>query len=163
MPKPGPKPRPTALKKLQGNPGKRALPANEPKPKTSKSAPRAPSYLSKPAQKEWRRISKELHTLGLLTKVDIPALAAYCQCFATWVDANEKIQKHGVLIKAQSGFPMQSPYLAIANKAMVEMRKWLVEFGMTPSARSRVEVSSDDEADPMEEFLKSGGKPKVVK
>lgn len=161
--KPGPKPKATVIKKLQGNPGKRKLPENEPIPDSTPKPPKAPRYLCKVGKKEWRRISKELHKMGLLTNIDLVSLGAYCSCFARWLDAMEQISKHGVLIKAQSGFPMQSPYLQISNKAMIEMRKWLVEFGMTPSSRSRVTVEKKQEIDPMEEFLNSGGKLKAVK
>lgn len=102
-------------------------------------------------------MGKELHKLGLLSTIDLVAFAAYCQQYSTWVMATEKVQKHGVLIKAQSGFPMQSPYFTIQNKAQAEMRKWLTEFGMTPSSRSRVQIEPEKETDPMEEFLNKGG------
>jgi phage terminase small subunit len=45
------------------------------------------------------------------------------------------------VIKAPSGYPIASPYLSIANTAMAQMTRLLVEFGMTPSSRSRVAVS----------------------
>ena len=51
----GRKPTPTAIKVLEGNPGKRPLNANEPKPK--KKAPRCPSWLEDEAKKNGR-ISK---------------------------------------------------------------------------------------------------------
>jgi phage terminase small subunit len=51
-------PKPTALKVLEGNPGKRPLNQNEPKPE--KKAPNCPSWLLPDAKKEWRRLSKEL-------------------------------------------------------------------------------------------------------
>ena len=46
--------------------------------------------------------------------------------------------RYGAVIKAPSGFPVQSPFLAIANKAHEQMVKLLTEFGMTPAARTRV-------------------------
>lgn len=49
---------------------------------------------------------------------------------------------------------MQSPFLAIANKAFEQMRAMLVEFGMTPSSRSRVHARPLEGADPMEEFMR---------
>jgi P27 family predicted phage terminase small subunit len=73
-----------------------------------------------------------------MTDIDGAALAAYCQAWARWVEAEENLVKYGVVIKAPSGFPIQSPYLAIANKAMDQMTRLLVEFGMSPSSRSRV-------------------------
>ena len=150
--KPGPKTKPTTLKKAQGNPGKRPLPENEPMPDKPKKLPMSPRHLDKIGRKEWNRIGKLLHKLGLLTDIDMTALAAYCSTYATWVEAQENIKKHGVLIKAQSGFPMQSPYLTISNKAMSEMRKWLVEFGMTPSSRTRVKVEKPKEKNRLEKM-----------
>ena len=161
--KPGPKPQPTAKKKLRGNPGRRPLPENEPQPKASRDIPLAPRHLDKVAQKEWRRMAKELHPLGLLTNIDLTALAAYCASFSIWIDAQKQIQKHGVLIKAQSGFPMQSPYLAISNRAMTEMRKWMIEFGLTPSSRSRVAAKPVEKESALEKFQKKGGKIQAVK
>ena len=164
MPKPGPKPKPTNFKKLTGNPGKRALPKDEPRPKRADKLPSAPRHLDRVAKKEWRRIGSILHAAGVLTDADLTALAAYCATYSLWIDAQMQIQKHGVLIKAQSGFPMQSPYLQISNKAMGEMRKWLVEFGGTPSSRARVAVEKPKkEKDPLAEFKERGGKLRTVK
>jgi len=163
MAKPGPKPTPTVKKRLQGNPGKRSLPKNEPKPRNSMIIPRSPEYLDNVGKKEWRRMGKELHKIGLLSNIDMAAFAAYCQQYSMWVMATKKVQEHGVLIKAQSGYPMQSPYFTIQNKAQSEMRKWLTEFGMTPSSRSRVQVEKEQESDPMEDFIRAGRKLKSVK
>jgi len=163
MAKSGPKPTPTKLKKLRGNPGRRPLPKNEPQPAKSEKLPLAPRYLNKVAQKEWRRMVKELHPIGLLTNIDLTALGGYCACYADWIDAMGQVQEHGVVVKAQSGFPVQSPYLTIANKAMVEMRKWLVEFGMTPSSRSRVDAVKPEKESELEKFQKKGKQLEAVK
>lgn len=82
-------PKPTAVKELEGNPGKRPLNKNEPKPK--QIAPKCPSWLEPDAKKEWRRLSKELETMGLLTQVDMAAFAGYCQAYARWKEAEEFI------------------------------------------------------------------------
>lgn len=143
----GPRPTPTALKLIQGNPGKRALPKNEPKPKAE--IPRMPPELSAEAKKHWRIVAKQLVDMKVLTKIDGHALALYCEAYARWRHANDQIRKYGVAVKAPSGFPIQSPYLAIANKAFDQMRSMLVEFGMTPSARTRVQtVEPKDDDNP---------------
>lgn len=54
----GRKPKPTAIKVLEGNPGKREL--NEYEPKPAKKAPRCPSWLEDEAKKEWKRTAKQL-------------------------------------------------------------------------------------------------------
>jgi P27 family predicted phage terminase small subunit len=72
------------------------------------------------------------------------------------VHANRQIQEFGPLVKAPSGYPMQSPFLAIANKAFDQMRAMLTEFGMTPSSRTKVRVERPDAGDPMDDFLRRG-------
>ncbi len=72
----GPAPKPTRMKVLAGNPGKRPLNRREPQPKPG--LPRCPAQLSEEAKREWKRISKELDRLGLLTVLDRAALSAYC-------------------------------------------------------------------------------------
>jgi P27 family predicted phage terminase small subunit len=161
--KSGPKPQPTAKKKLHGNPGRRPLPKNEPKPTISAGVPRPPKSLDKIARKEWIKKAKRLHPAGLLTEIDLTALEAYCVTYATWVAAREHLAEHGMVMRAASGYPLQSPYLAIANKAMVEMRKWIVEFGMTPSSRSRVEAVPVKKENPLKDFMDEGKKLQAVK
>ncbi|RQR29406.1 phage terminase small subunit P27 family [Burkholderia sp. Bp9142] len=138
----GRKPTPTALKIARGNPGKRPLPENEPM-HTGEAT--APEWLSAQAAAHWPIVAKQLGDAGVLTSVDTAALALYCEAFARWKHANDQVVKYGPVIKAPSGFPVQSPYLAIANRAHEQMTKLLIEFGMTPSSRSRVtKVPSDD-------------------
>jgi len=162
MAKPGKKPTPTALKKLRGNPGRRPLPKNEPQPKKSTGLPRAPTVLNKPGQKEWRRMVKELHPLGLLTNIDLTALTMYCAAYSDWIHAQQKIQEHGMLVIVNT-VPQQSPWMQISNKAAEKMLKYLPEFGMTPSSRSRVSVQEKKKADPLADFQAKGKKLQSVK
>jgi P27 family predicted phage terminase small subunit len=153
---PGRKPKPTAIKLLDGNPGHR--PINKSEPQFS-GTPTCPKHLDKVARAEWRRVESELAASGLLTTVDRAALAAYCSAWSRWVNAEESIQKFGAVIKSpKSGFPIQNPYVGIANTAMDQMRKFLVEFGMTPSSRSRVHAAdAPTSADPFQDFMASLG------
>lgn len=100
--------------------------------------PVCPSHLKGEARREWFRLGRQLLAFGLVTEIDKAALALYCQAWARWIEAEEALRTYGVVLKSPSGFPIQSPYLAIANKAMEQMTKLLVEFGMSPSSRSRV-------------------------
>ncbi len=95
----GRKPKPTAVKELESNPGKRALNEFEPKPK--KKAPKCPNWLDTEAKKEWRRVAKQLEELGVLTEVDMAAFAGYCEAYARWKEAEEFISKYGTIVKHQ--------------------------------------------------------------
>ncbi len=149
----GRKPKPTNLKLLQGNPGKRKLNKNEPKP-TAKTIPRPPAHLDVVARSEWRRVAPKLFAIGLLTPVDRSALAAYCVAYSKWVEAERAIRDRGMVTVTPNGYPCISAWAVVSNKAMRQMREFMAEFGMTPSSRSRVQVDTDDaESDPFENFL----------
>jgi P27 family predicted phage terminase small subunit len=151
----GRKPTPTTLKLLNGNPGKRPL--NEREPQAPQGVPEIPEWLDDEAKAEWSRITIDLAEMGLLSKADRPALAAYCTAWSRWVDAEAQVKKYGTVVKSpDKGFPMKSPYLSIADQAMELMRKLLVEFGLTPSSRSRIRVpAGGDEADELDRFLEA--------
>src|SRR3972149_967001 len=141
----GVRPLPTKLKVVRGTLRKGRANAHE--PALPVEIPRCPAHLGEEAKREWKRVSRDLAGYGLLTRIDRAALALYCEAWGRWVEAEEALRKYGVMIKAPSGFPMQSPYLAIAKKAMEQIRALLSEFGMSPSSRTRVyaaPVAGDD-------------------
>lgn len=149
----GRKPKPTAMKILENNPGHRPLNKNEPRP-TAK-APACPPHVQGEGRKEWRRITRELNTLGMISNLDRAALAAYCQAWGRWCEAEEQLRKHGPIVKSPSGFPIQNPYLAVANKAMEQIIKLSAEFGLTPSSRARVSAQpATNQTDDIESFLR---------
>jgi P27 family predicted phage terminase small subunit len=87
----------------------------------------------------------------MLTTVDRAALAAYCVNYARWQKAETEIERLGPVVKSpKSGFPIQNPYVAIANTALDLMRKFLIEFGMTPASRSRLHI--DPPGQPQDRF-----------
>jgi P27 family predicted phage terminase small subunit len=139
----GPAPKPTQQKKLEGNPGRRKLPKNEPQPKDG--APPCPAFLDGPARSEWKRIVPELLRLKLLTIVDRAALAAYCQNWSRWAKAEGVIGKLGMTFTSDGGMVRKRPEVGIAAEAMKLMRSFLIEFGLTPAARTRVVSNADDE------------------
>ena len=145
---PGRKPKPTALSIIQGNPGRRPYPKNEPKPKSV--APNAPAVLSPEAKKHWRVVVKQLHASKLMTRLDIDALVIYCEAYARWADANNQLMSQGLIITSPHGYSVQNPLLSISNKAFDQLRAMLVEFGMTPSSRTKVTAVDSD---------KKGGDP----
>ena len=151
----GRKPKPTALKMLEGNPGGRPLNTKEPKP--AKKAPRCPSWLEDEAKKEWKRMAKVLEQMGLLTEMDMAAFAGYCQAYARWKEAEEFLTQHGSMVRTPNGYLQQVPQVSIAQTNMKIMLKFCEQFGLTPSARSRIVGGENgDEEDEMEKLLEGG-------
>ena len=139
----GRRPKPTRLKALTGNPGKRPLNTGEPRPEPN--IPECPAELGPVARKEWDRLATELASLKILTVLDRAALAAYCNAYGLWAAAIEAIQKYGTMVKSPSGYPIQSPYVSIANRQAEIMMRIAAEFGFTPASRSRISTPAQRE------------------
>src|SRR5512138_3920234 len=105
----GRKAKPTALKELEGNPGKRKLNYKEPKPEVV--IPSCPNHLKGVARQEWNRITKELAKLKLITVVDRAALAAYCTAYKDYVRAENKLKTEGEVIFSIQGSAYQNPWV----------------------------------------------------
>lgn len=144
----GRRPKPTAVKRLTGNPGGRALNSAEPRPDPSR--PYVPRWLSEGAKEEWGRVAGRLHDAGLLTYVDQATLAAYCEAYARWRKAEQALQEEGakLILETDKGYRYPNPLIGVAQTAMRDMLRVAAEFGMTPSARSRVRVPQDGEEEP---------------
>ncbi len=149
----GRKPTPTAIKQLEGNPGKRQLNENEPMPE--KKAPACPKWLELDAKREWRRLAKKMEQMGILTEVDMAAFAGYCQAYARWKNAEEFITQHGMIFKTPSGYWQQLPQVSIAQTYLKQMNRFAEQFGLTPASRSRIVADSINHAgeDELEDLL----------
>ena len=154
----GRKPKPTAMKELEGNPGKHPLNTSEPKP--TKKAPACPKWLEPEAKKEWRRLAKQMEAIGILTEVDMAAFAAYCQSYARWKEAQEHIDSEGSTFETDKGYQQQTPWVGIANTNQKLMLQAASEFGLTPSSRSRIVAGNGkvkETEDEMEALLGDSG------
>lgn len=150
----GPRPKPSALEKLQGNPGKRKPNKREPKPKIK--APACPNHLPLEAKRHWRRTVKILVELGIATELDRDVLEQYCACYARWREAEEKIREEGPFLTSEKGVPYQSPWLNISLSMMKTMLKLMAELGMTPSSRTRIKSSLPEPEDEFEKKFING-------
>lgn len=149
----GRKPKATNLKVLEGNPGKRPLNKNEPKPK--EKLPPCPKWLEPEAKKEWRRMGKKLLELGVISEIDGAAFAGYCQAYARWIEAEQFMSVHGTIFKTPKGYIQQVPQVSIARQYLKAMKEFCSEFGLTPSSRTRIVTNDTKEEaeDPMEAML----------
>ena len=152
----GRKPKPTNIKILEGNPGKRKLNEHEPQPQ--RKAPPCPKWLEPEAKKEWRRLAKTLEAMGVLTDADMAAFAGYCQAYARWKEAEERITDRGLVIRTPSGYPQQVPYISIAQQYLKLMQQFAEQFGLTPAARSRIIAGNGEgkAVDDLDELLGEG-------
>ena len=152
----GRKPKPTALKELEGNRGKGRRPSNKKEPKPEKACLQCPDWLLPEAQEEWNRLAPALDAMGVLTEADIRAFEGYCQAYARWREAEDFITQHGSIFQTKSGYVQQVPQVSIAMQNLKIMQSFCSEFGLTPASRSRIAVNANadkEENDPMAAIL----------
>lgn len=153
----GRRPKPTSLKLVAGNPGKRAINKKEPKPK--RLIPSCPAYLSSESKVAWGRLSVLLDRMGVLTEADTAALERLCDCYSDILICRQSLITDGWTYKTVDA---QGNTLIKGNPAATQLRAadsqfkaYLIEFGLTPAARSKVHGNPEEEtkADPLKEFF----------
>lgn len=137
--------KPTHLHLVNGNPSKKTINKREPKPETG--VPARPAKLAKYASAAWDRLSKILDDMGVLTVADGIALERLCQCYAEVLACEAKIRVQGSTYEAVSVTGERvikaNPAVAQLRAADAHLRQYLVEFGLTPSARARLSVEGE--------------------
>lgn len=149
----GRKRKPTAIKILEGNPGRRPLNSKEPVP--TKGAITCPAWLPPEAKREWKRLAKKLEIMGVLTEIDRVALASYCLAYARWRQAEEYIDTHEITTETPSGYKQQIPHVSISHTYSKLMLRYMTELGLTPASRSKIiaEKMNTESKDEMENLL----------
>lgn len=154
----GRRPKPTHLKLVTGNPGKR--PVNRKEPKVPRSRPSAPVHLSDKARETWGFVTGLLDRMGVLTEADSVALEMLCEAYADYLAARVELKAFGsdyYATETAGGDKMHRVHPAVAQKndADRRIRAWLAEFGMTPSARARVRTDGQTEEDPAASYFEA--------
>lgn len=144
--------KPTRLKLLQGNPGKRALPRNEPCPE--QGVPTRPGWLAPEAKREWTRIVPELRRLGLLACIDRAMLVMWCETWAMFVEADRDIRAEGSTFTTDTGYEGPRPSVGIRFKAIEKLSQLSARFGMSPSDRAKMSAPPMEEENDFAKFLK---------
>ena len=153
----GRKPKPTALKLIEGNPGQRPLNQNEPKPKPV--APKPPTWMSKGAKKIWKEYAPKLERLNLLTEVDGMAFANLCQEQDDTIRRQKVLNEHGDTMeytntKGETN-TITRPEALLVHKGRQIIKAYCAEFGLTVSARGRIQLPGQtDQGDEMEQLLR---------
>ena len=132
-------PKPKSSKHMPARDYKPCVELDNSKPEQPKPGPivECPPELGVLARMEWDRVVGPLAATGVLCHFDRAALALYCTSYGSWIEASQAIQKDGAVMKSPSGYPVQSPHVAIANKQAAVMLQAARELGFTPAARGR--------------------------
>ena len=139
-------PKPLALedKIARGNPGKQNLHKDlAPKQEILFEMPPPPDYLGEYGTKEWNRTGPQLVRMKMLGESDLPAFEAYCMNIQLMIDARLDIAQNGMTVIGHRG-RVRNPAIAAFGQASTAIRGFVSEFGLSPSARSRIRIPKDD-------------------
>ncbi len=140
----GPKPKPTNVLKGRGS-WRGNINKNEPSPQMG--APPVPIYLRNKAKTLYKKVVKQLDHMGVMSLIDVNALARYCTSQIRWREAEEYLAKNGDVVEifkidkdGNSHLVSLQPsaYLKIAKDMAEQCLRLEHEFGLTPSARARL-------------------------
>lgn len=148
----GRKPKPTALKKLAGNPGKRKL--NDAEPDfTEITDVEPPEWLPQLAVEMWQTVMPELLAAKVLTVPDLHNVEAFCTAYAMWRDAEDHVKRFGVVIETEKS-TIKNPAVTVINEAKKQMREFGSLLGLDPSSRQRLvgPKKSEDKGNPFDNF-----------
>jgi len=141
----GPAPKPTELKKLHQTFRPDRSPQNEATPNpASPYQLKAPEWLNERAKEKWDELALRLHGLGLLTEIDLDTFALYCVTWDRWREAEEAVTAKGPTTTAQSGYQAVAPHVTRAKTHLAELIKLSGLLGLSPSARTRIEVQPEE-------------------
>lgn len=141
-------PKPTALKVIEGNRGKRATNKQEPDPHYLDNL-EPPAWLHASAAAVWREVAPSLSAAKLLTEVDVQALAMGCialdQYRRSAAKANDSLVKTKIVLD-DDGNPVEAgehinPWTMVQSMAFKQAMAVLQQFGMSPAARTRIAVN----------------------
>ncbi|SDO29469.1 phage terminase, small subunit, putative, P27 family [Halomonas shengliensis] len=155
--KSGRKPKPTHLKAVQGNAGKRKVNEDEPQGEELTEAPAPPEWMDPIGQAAWRELAPWLVKVKILTGSDLHVLETYCEAYATWRAAVEEVARTGLTVETAMGGISKNPALTAKNEAHRQMTVSGSALGLTPADRARLAVpGAKDAENPFKNLL--GGK-----
>lgn len=156
----GRKPVPDNIKELTGSHNKRN--ASSPRFRSADSVKPLKSVERDPiALEEWERVLPELVANGLLTRASLAIFGSYCLAFAAAEHAQLDVDITGRYIEEPrfnkagdlvAHIRKPNPSIVQASHARLEMLRHAVEFGMTPSAATRVAANANGDEKPKDDF-----------
>ncbi len=132
-------PKPTALKELEGNPGKRPLNGSEPR---YEGAPARPEDLTEEAAEFWDTVVARLTSAGVAKEIDTHALHLLSELWGHLREVQRLLTNDPCDKNARVAY---TQYLA----------KWVelaARFGLDPSSRSRLHVTESQPESKLAQF-----------
>lgn len=145
----GRKRKPSAIRKLEGNPGKRPIPLE---PEYANELPAPPAELKGRGLKEWHRLAPVLLRQRVLTEADWSVFVQYCEATGRYLDLLE------IRDKERDGSEEWQRIDRAIDRAVTHLGRARAELGLTPVTRSKVARAPEKEQKKAELVAFDGGK-----
>jgi P27 family predicted phage terminase small subunit len=115
-----------------------------------RAIPAMPNTLDVEAKAEWRRVTPELHRLGLLSNLDRTILTLYCEWVSTAKKLGARIRKDGTVINGARGKndKRKHPAWQMYREASAMVATLAKELGLSPNGRARMNGAGDGDDNP---------------
>jgi P27 family predicted phage terminase small subunit len=145
--------KPSIIKELEGNRGKRPIPAEM----APIGQPEAPAHLTAEQLDRWQDIVSSL-PVELLSRADHQVLERMAVAWAAFRQTTILINQAGLLTRGQNNEPVRNPLLAVRKLATTEMEACGAMLGLSPVARTRLIAPEQENTDPLTVLLGPHGK-----
>jgi P27 family predicted phage terminase small subunit len=89
------------------------------------------------AAREWSRVVPVLKVTAGLGSVDLTVLTDYCVCVARIDQGERSLSRDGVLMEGERGW-QKSGWTTVVGQYRMQLRAYVVELGLSPSARMKI-------------------------
>ncbi len=157
----GKKPIPTKIQELKGAYKKDPQRRRTNEPTAPAGRPEMPKDLKPHAKKAWTQTVQALETMGILSSADWAALEIYAAAYQQFKECQASIEKRGTTLwstnKNGADYAMKNPDVAVMAEAVKTLFKVWAEFGLSPSARTRLAVTGEKQQDPLDALFAARG------
>lgn len=134
--------KPTHLKLLAGNPGKRPINTEEPIPKGNLKGKEPPKEFGLYAKKMWKTCLDNSPD-ELLKEIDQMELIRYCVAYELYTQAYKEVKKGGAVVVNAIGNSIKSPWVSILNEQSAIMGSCGANLGFSPTSRTKIKIQAD--------------------
>ena len=134
---------PTELKKARGTLRKSRELDSPMEVEKVGSIPVAPKWLSSIGKEQFNIVVNQLHNLGMLYEIDLKLIEAYANSMSLHIECEQQLRESGriMVYRDEEGNPKHSqivPLQTVSKQALEQALKLAVQFGLTPSARTKI-------------------------
>ncbi len=140
----GPPALPSALKRARGT--LRADRGSPAEPRGRVGVPDPPRGLDTRERDEWDALGARLAAMGVLQREQGDALELLVRAKVRYLRLAAKVREMGEVLADAKGDLYRNPHAIAMEKAEVEFRRLLLEFGLTPAAATRVRADAERDA-----------------